>query len=39
LVRGDQARSRLMDFAVDGDEPKPEPSRLQGVAGDTTGTV
>jgi acetolactate synthase-1/3 small subunit len=39
LVRGDQARIRLMDFAVDGEEPKPEPSRLQGVAGDTTGTV
>ena len=39
LVRGDQARIRLMDFTIDGDEPPPEPSRLQGVAGDTTGTV
>ena len=39
LVRGDQARIRLMDFANDGDEPQTEPSRLQGVAGDTTGTV
>jgi hypothetical protein len=39
LVRGDQARIRLMDFAIDGDEPQTEPSRLQGVAGDTTGTV
>jgi acetolactate synthase-1/3 small subunit len=39
LVRGDQARIRLMDFAIDGDEPNTEPSRLQGVAGDTTGTV
>jgi acetolactate synthase I/III small subunit len=39
LVRGDQARIRLMDFATDGDEPQTEPSRLQGVAGDTTGTV
>ena len=39
LVRGDQARIRLMDFTIDGDEPQTEPSRLQGVAGDTTGTV
>jgi acetolactate synthase I/III small subunit len=39
LVRGDQARIRLMDFAIDGDEPPAEPSRLQGVAADTTGTV
>jgi acetolactate synthase-1/3 small subunit len=39
LVRGDQARIRLMDFAIDGDEPPTEPARLQGVAGDTTGTV
>ena len=39
LVRGDQARIRLMDFVIDGDEPQPEPSRLQGVAGDNTGTV
>jgi acetolactate synthase-1/3 small subunit len=39
LVRGDQARIRLMDFVIDGDEPQTEPSRLQGVAGDTTGTV
>jgi acetolactate synthase I/III small subunit len=39
LVRGDQARIRLMDFAIDGDEPQPEPSRPQSVAGDTTGTV
>ncbi len=39
LVRGDQARIRLMDFAIDGDEPQSEPSRPAGVAGDTTGTV
>jgi acetolactate synthase I/III small subunit len=39
LVRGDQARFRLMDFASDGDEPQLEPSRQLGVAGDTTGTV
>jgi acetolactate synthase-1/3 small subunit len=39
LVRGDQARFRLMDFASDGDEPQTEPSRQLGVAGDTTGTV
>ena len=39
LVRGDQARIRLIDFAIDGDEPQTEPARLQGVAGDTTGTV
>jgi acetolactate synthase-1/3 small subunit len=39
LVRGDQARIRLMDFAINGDEPQTEPSRLTGVAGDTTGTV
>jgi acetolactate synthase-1/3 small subunit len=39
LVRGDQARIRLLDFAVDGDEPQTEPSRLTGAAGDTTGTV
>jgi acetolactate synthase-1/3 small subunit len=39
LVRGDQARIRLMDFAIDGDEPQTEPLRPAGVAGDTTGTV
>jgi acetolactate synthase I/III small subunit len=39
LVRGDQARIRLMDFAIDGDEPQTEPSPVAGVAGDTTGTV
>jgi acetolactate synthase-1/3 small subunit len=39
LVRGDQARIRLMDFAINGDEPQTEPSRAAGVAGDTTGTV
>jgi acetolactate synthase I/III small subunit len=39
LVRGDQARIRLMDFAIDGDEPQTEASRVAGVAGDTTGTV
>ena len=38
LVRGDQARIRLMDFAVDGDDP-PAASNAPGVAGDTTGTV
>jgi acetolactate synthase-1/3 small subunit len=39
LVRGDQARIRLMDFALDGDEPQTDPSRVAGVAGDNTGTV
>jgi acetolactate synthase-1/3 small subunit len=39
LVRGDQARIRLMDFVIDGDEAQAEPSRVAGVAGDTTGTV
>jgi acetolactate synthase-1/3 small subunit len=39
LVRGDQARIRLMDFAVDGDEPEPDVQRTPTVAGDTTGTV
>jgi acetolactate synthase-1/3 small subunit len=39
LVRGDQARIRLMDFAVDGDEPEPDVLRTPTVAGDTTGTV
>jgi acetolactate synthase I/III small subunit len=38
LVRGDQARIRLMDFAVDGDD-QPPASNVPGVAGDTTGTV
>ena len=38
LVRGDQARIRLMDFAVDGDD-QPAASNLPGVAGDTTGNV
>ncbi len=38
LVRGDQARIRLMDFAVDGDD-QPAASNVPGVAGDTTGTV
>jgi acetolactate synthase-1/3 small subunit len=39
LVRGDQARIRLMDFAIDGDEPQTDPSRGADVAGDNTGTV
>jgi acetolactate synthase I/III small subunit len=39
LVRGDQARIRLMDFAVDGDESEPDVPRTPTVAGDTTGTV
>jgi acetolactate synthase-1/3 small subunit len=39
LVRGDQARIRLMDFALDGDEQQTDPSRVADVAGDTTGTV
>jgi acetolactate synthase-1/3 small subunit len=38
LVRGDQARIRLMDFAVDGDD-QPDASSVTGVAGDTTGNV
>lgn len=38
LVRGDQARIRLMDFAVDGDD-QPAASNVPGAAGDTTGTV
>jgi acetolactate synthase-1/3 small subunit len=39
LVCGHQARIRLMDFAIDGDEPQTEASRVAGVTGDTTGTV
>jgi len=39
LVRGDQARIRLMDFVIDGDEAQAEPSRVAGVSGETTGTV
>ena len=39
LVRGDQARIRLMDFAIDGDEPAVRAVAPAGVAGDTTGTV
>jgi acetolactate synthase I/III small subunit len=39
LVRGDQARIRLMDFAADGDESEPDIPRTPTVAGDTTGTV
>jgi acetolactate synthase-1/3 small subunit len=39
LVRGDQARIRLMDFVVDGDDQEPDAARAPGVAGDTTGTV
>ncbi len=39
LVRGDQARIRLIDFAVDGEEPEPDVLRTPTVAGDTTGTV
>ncbi|HUZ68231.1 MAG TPA: acetolactate synthase small subunit [Candidatus Saccharimonadales bacterium] len=38
LVRGDQARIRLMDFALDGDD-QPGASSVPGVAGDTTGNV
>ncbi len=38
LVRGDQARIRLMDFALDGDD-QPAAASVPGVAGDTTGTV
>jgi acetolactate synthase I/III small subunit len=38
LVRGDQARIRLMDFALDGDD-QPAAARVPGVAGDTTGNV
>lgn len=38
LVRGDQARIRLMDFALEGDD-QPAASNLPGVAGDTTGNV
>jgi acetolactate synthase-1/3 small subunit len=39
LVRGDQARIRLMDFVVDGDDLEPDASPAPGVAGDTTGNV
>ncbi|MGD0194820.1 MAG: acetolactate synthase small subunit [Candidatus Dormibacteria bacterium] len=39
LVRGDQARIRLMDFAIDGDEQQTDPSLAAGVAEDNTGTV
>jgi acetolactate synthase-1/3 small subunit len=39
LVRGDQARIRLMDFALDGDEQHSDPSLAAGVAEDNTGTV
>ena len=39
LVRGDQARIRLMDFALDGDDQETEPPSLPVVAGDTTGNV
>ncbi len=38
LVRGDQARIRLMDFALDGDD-EPAAASAPGVAGDTTGNV
>lgn len=38
LVRGDQARIRLMDFALDGDD-EPAASSVPVVAGDTTGNV
>jgi acetolactate synthase I/III small subunit len=38
LVRGDQARIRLMDFALDGDDQQTA-SNVPGVAGDTTGNV
>jgi len=39
LVRGDQARIRLMDFVVDGDDQELDASRVPDVAGDTTGNV
>jgi acetolactate synthase-1/3 small subunit len=39
LVRGDQARIRLMDFAIDGDEQQTDPSLAASVAEDNTGTV
>jgi acetolactate synthase-1/3 small subunit len=40
LVRGDQARIRLIDFAVDGDDQEPAvAATVPGVAGDNTGTV
>lgn len=38
LVRGDQARIRLIDFAVDADQDA-EASHAADAAGDTTGTV
>ncbi len=38
LVRGDQARIRLIDFAVDGEQ-ESETTRATDAAGDTTGTV
>jgi acetolactate synthase-1/3 small subunit len=39
LVRGDQARIRLMDFAIEGDDRESQPASVPGVAGDTTGNV
>jgi acetolactate synthase I/III small subunit len=39
LVRGDQARIRLMDFAIEGDDQESAPPTMPGVAGDTTGNV
>jgi acetolactate synthase I/III small subunit len=38
LVRGDQARIRLIDFAMDGEQ-ESEAARATDAAGDTTGTV
>jgi acetolactate synthase-1/3 small subunit len=39
LVRGDQARIRLMDFAIDADGHDPEATRVPDAAGDMTGNV
>ncbi|MGA7987185.1 MAG: acetolactate synthase small subunit [Candidatus Dormiibacterota bacterium] len=39
LVRGDQARIRLMDFAIDGDDQDSVSPSVPGIAADTTGTV
>ena len=38
LVRGDQARIRLMDFAVNGDDIESETTHAPDAAGDTPAT-
>ena len=39
LVRGDEARIRLIDFEINGDAEEDRPIQAEGAAGDTTGTV